>query len=247
MQVKEVSSRNIFSTIPASLCFILLLSSILAGCVGTSSWTADKWLEQGNRFAKEGLYADAVDAYNHSLQLDGLNAKGFTYRGVALQHLGDHTAALRDFEQALSINPNESAAWQGKAATYIETGEYRPAVKAADRAIELAGTAEDKVENAFLLRGFALNRLDMYDDALIAFDRAIEIDPRRLDLWQNKAYTLTKMGRFMEVLKCYEVMTGIEPDNPEIWSKKGEIHLALGQINEANEAFSIAKSLIKDN
>jgi len=42
-------------------------------------------------------------------------------------------------------------------------------------------------------------------------------------------------------------MTGIEPNNAEIWSKKGEIHLALGQINEANEAFSIAKNLIKSN
>lgn len=220
---------------------------MISGCIGGSSWNADEWLEQGNRYAKEGLYSNAVDAYNRSLQLNDRNAKGFTYRGVALQHLGDNEAAMRDFEMALSINPNESAAWQGKAATYIDTGEYRQAVKSADQAIELSHSADDKIENAYLLRGFALNRLERYEEALSAFDRAIEIDPKRLDLWQNKAYTLTKLGRFVETLKCYEVMTGIEPDNAEIWSKKGEIHLALGQINEANEAFSIAKTLIKQN
>ena len=227
--------------------FLLVISALFAGCVGNSSWTAAEWLEQGNRFAKEGLYSQAVDAYNQSLRLDALNAKVFTYRGIALQHQGAHNDAMRDFEQAISINPNESAAWQGTAATYIELGQYRPAIKAADKAIELPQTGDDKIENAYLLRGFALNRLELYDDALLAFDKAIEIDPKRVDLWQNKAYSLTKMGRFMEVLKCYEVMSGIDPHNPEIWSKKGEIHLALGQINEANEAFSIAKSLIKQN
>lgn len=228
--------------------FILLFFLVfITGCIGSSSWNADEWLQQGNRFAKEGLYSDAIDAYNQSLKLNALNAKGFTYRGVALQHLGESDAAMRDFDQALSIDPNVSAAWQGKAATYIETGEYRLAIKAADRAIELSHSADDKVENAYLLRGFALNRLEKFDEALSAFDKAIEIDSKRLDLWQNKAYTLTKLGRFVETLKCYEVMTGIEPDNAEIWSKKGEIYLALGQINEANEAFSIAKTLIKQN
>jgi len=227
--------------------FLLLVAAFFAGCVGNSSWTAAEWLEQGNRFAKDGLYSQAVDAYNQSLQLDATNAQVYTYRGIALQHVGANNEAMRDFEQAIAINPNESAAWQGKAATYIELGQYRPAIKAADKAIELPHSSDDKIENAYLLRGFALNRLEMYDDALLAFDKAIEIDPKRVDLWQNKAYSLTKLGRFMEVLKCYEVMSGIEPRNPEIWSKKGEIHLALGQINEANEAFSIAKSLIKES
>lgn len=236
-------------TIRTIIPLIFLLLSIfvfLSGCIGTQ-WTPADWLEKGNQFAKEGLYTSAVDAYNQSLKLDALNSKVFTYRGVAFEHLGSYDAAMNDFEQALSINPNESSAWQGKAATYIDTGEYRLAVKASDRAIELAKNPGDKVENAYLLRGFALNRLESYDDALLAFDKAIEIDPKRLDLWQNKAYSLTKLGRFQEVLKCYEVMTGIDPNNAEIWSKKGEIQLALGQINEANEAFSIAKNLIKSS
>lgn len=230
--------------------FLLLVATIctcLSGCLGNTSWDAAEWIEQGNRLATDGLYSDAIQAYNQSLKLDPTNAKVFTYRGVALQHLGDNNGSMRDFDQALSLNPTESAAWQGKAASYIETGEYRLAVKSADKALEQPPGADDKRDNAYLLLGFALNRLEQYDDALSAFDNAIEINPKRLDLWQNKAYTLTKLGRFMEVLKCYEVMCQIDPDNAEIWSKKGEIHLALGQINEANEAFSIAKSLIKQN
>lgn len=237
-----IIKRSIISLIFLFLCVTVFFS----GCVGTQ-WNAADWLEKGNQYAKEGLYTSAVDAYNQSLKIDALNPKVITYRGVALEHLGSYDLAMNDFEHALSINPNESAAWQGKAATYIDTGEYRLAVKAADRAIELAKTPDDKIENGYLLRGFALNRLESYDDALQSFDKAIEIDPKSLDLWQNKAYSLTKLGRFEEVLKCYDVMTGIEPKNAELWSKKGEIQLALGKINEANEAFSIAKSLITTN
>lgn len=219
----------------------------MAGCIGNTSWKAADWTEQGNRLAKDGLYSNAVEAYNQSLRLEMSNPKVYTYRGVAKQHMGDDTSAMQDFDQALKLNPNESAAWQGKAATYIDMGQYHLALKAADKALEQPSNPGDKVDNAFLLRGFALNRLELYDDAIQAFDKGIEISPKRIDLWQNKAYSLTKLGRYMEVLKCYEVMCQIDPHNAELWSKKGEIHLALGQINEANEAFSIAKGLIQEN
>lgn len=218
----------------------------LCGCLGPDGWNAQDWTDQGNRFAKDGLYADAVHAYNQSLQLSPSNPKVLTWRGIALQHQGYQEDAMRDFDAALQINPNESIAWQGKASSYIDSNQYKLAIKAAERSITHAEPG-DKVENSWLILGFAYNRLEQFEDALSCFDKAIEIDPKRIDLWQHKAFTLTKLGRFMEVLKCYEVMTGIEPDNPVLWNKKGEIHLALGQINEANEAFVMAKGLIERN
>lgn len=153
---------------------------------------------------------------------------------------------MQNFDHALQLDQNLSPAWQGKAAVYINTSQYNLALKAADRAIAVSGSG-DKPENAWYLKGYAYNRLEQYDDALLSFDKAIEIDPKRIDFWKNKAYCLTKQGRYMEVLQCYEVMTGIQPDDPELWNKKGEIHMALGQINEANSAFSMAKSLIKNS
>jgi len=232
------------STVLISLSVLMLI--LLCGCLGSEGWSAQDWIEQGNRFAKDGLYIEAVDAYSNSIRLDPANPKVWTWRGIALQHLGRQQEAMNDFDEAIRLNPDESGAWQGKASSYIEDGQYKLAIKAAERSLELAGP-DDKKENSYLLLGFAYNRLENYEDALLKFDKAIEIDPKRIDLWQHKAYTLTKLGRFMEVLKCYEVMTGIDPENPEIWNKKGEIHLALGQINEANEAFTYAKSLIERN
>ena len=223
---------------------ILMLSIIICGCLGNEGWGAKEWTEQGNKYAKDGLYSEAVDAYNQSIMLDPSNPKVFTWRGIALQHLGSSTDAMKDFDIAIDMNPNESAAWQGKASTYIDLGEYKQALKAAERSITVAGP-DDKIENSYLILGFAYNRLEQYDEALQMYDKAIEIDPKRVDLWEQKAYTLTKQGRFLEVLKCYDILTDIKPDNAELWTKKGEIHLALGQINEANEAFSVAKGLIE--
>ncbi len=232
------------STVLLSLSVLMLL--FLCGCLGTEGWNAQDWIDQGSRFAKDELYVEAVDAYSHSIRLDPINPKVWTFRGIALQHLGRQQEAMNDFDEAIRLNPDESGAWQGKASSYVENGQYKLAIKAAERSLELAGP-EDKKENSWLLLGFAYNRLEQYEKALQMFDKAIEIDPKRLDLWQHKAYTLTKLGRYMEVLKCYEVMTGIDKDSPELWNKKGEIHLALGQINEANNAFAMAKSLIEKN
>jgi tetratricopeptide (TPR) repeat protein len=235
-------NNKIIAIIP----LILLLSVLFCGCMGSGGWNAQEWTEQGNKFAKDGLYSEAIDAYNQSLNLDATNPKVWTWRGIAEQHLGLQSDAMNDFDKAISLNSNESAAWQGKASSLIDSEEYKLALKAAERSIAVAGK-DDPVENSYLLEGFAYNRLGQYDDALQMYDKAIEIDPKRIDLWEQKAYTLTKQERYPEVLKCYDMMTNIEPDNAELWNKKGEIHLALGQINEANEAFSVAKGLIERN
>jgi len=227
-----------------SILIIMLLLVFFCGCLGSEGWNAQDWTEQGNKFAKDGLYSEAVNAYNQSIRLDPTNPKVWTWKGIAEQHLGFQTDAMSDFDTALRLNPNESSAWQGKASSYIDTNEYKLALKSAERSIAVASEG-DKIENSYLLLGFAYNRLNQYDDALQMYDKAIEIDPKRVDLWEQKAYTLTKQERFMEVLKCYDMMTDIDPDNAELWNKKGEIHLALGQINEANEAFSVAKGLIE--
>jgi tetratricopeptide (TPR) repeat protein len=119
----NVNIHEVFSTVLLSLSVLMLI--FLCGCLGTEGWSAQDWIEQGNRFAKDGLYTEAVDAYSHSIRLDPINPKVWTYRGIALQHLGRQQEAMNDFDEAIRLNPNESGAWQGKASSYIESGQYK--------------------------------------------------------------------------------------------------------------------------
>lgn len=100
------------STVLLSLSVLMLL--FLCGCLGTEGWNAQDWIDQGSRFAKDELYVEAVDAYSHSIRLDPINPKVWTFRGIALQHLGRQQEAMNDFDEAIRLNPDESGAWQGK-------------------------------------------------------------------------------------------------------------------------------------
>jgi tetratricopeptide (TPR) repeat protein len=51
--------------------------------------------------------------------------------------------------------------------------------------------------------GFLLREQGRYDEALSAFDRAVEIDPQYTMAWNNRGTTLASLGRYDEaILAC---------------------------------------------
>jgi tetratricopeptide (TPR) repeat protein len=204
-----------------------------------------QWNEKGNALADQGRYEEALNAYNTSLTYDGDNASTYTYRGAVFHRLGRIADAMKDFDHALMLNPNERQAWIAKASVYIDTGEYILAEQNARRAIDAADIHSDKgIADAYLVHGFVLNRLGRYEQALQAFDLAITFDPERKDLWEHKAYTLVNMEMLTEALQCYDYLIHVYPEDPQFWNMKGSVHMALGQTAEANRAYATAKSIM---
>lgn len=223
-------------------CLFLIFIICTTGCVNQESWTAQQWADEGDQLADQGQYQQALDAYNQSIKRDQTVASVFAYRGDSFRNLNRDDEALIDFEHALSLNPDDSVAWQGKTLLYLKQEKYSLAKIAAEQVIRIG---VGPVQNAWYLKGVAEVKLGKQEEGLRSIDKAIEIDPNREDFWKYKAFTLSQLGRNIEVLKCYEKLTEISPEDPENWNMKGQLYLKLGQINEANEAFSMAKNLIE--
>ncbi|MBN1165662.1 MAG: tetratricopeptide repeat protein [Methanospirillaceae archaeon] len=232
------STRFLFSAI----LIVILFFSLLAGCINQESWTAQQWYDEAALRAAAGSYQQALDAYNRSIGLDPANAAAYTQRGIAFQNLGLTSEALRDFDQAIALHPDETAAWQGKSLIYIEQEKYSLARIAAQQVIRI-GTGP--VQNAWYLKGIADAKNGDLEEGLRSLNEAIQIEPAREDFWKYKAFILNQLGRNSEVLLCYEKLTEINPGNPEYWNMKGQMHVNLGEINQATEAFSMAKKLVE--
>jgi tetratricopeptide (TPR) repeat protein len=72
-----------------------------------------------------------------------------------------------------------------------------------------------------------------YEDAIIAYDRALQIQPDLADTWNNRGVVLTRMQRYQEAIASYEQATAIRPNYPDAWNNRGVVLLELQQYPEA--------------
>ena len=59
-----------------------------------------------------------------------------------------------------------------------------------------------------------MGKLGKFDEAIKAYDKAIEIDPQHSNAWYNKGLALTKLNRQNEAIKAFEKA------NRNIWQSK---------------------------
>ena len=58
-------------------------------------------------------------------------------KDIALEELGKHDEAIKAFDKAIEINPQDSYAWDGKGIALWKLDKYDEAIKAFDKAIEI--------------------------------------------------------------------------------------------------------------
>ncbi|HUN99585.1 MAG TPA: tetratricopeptide repeat protein, partial [Bradyrhizobium sp.] len=164
---------------------------------------------------------------------EGLCANGFRLRKTA-----QHLKATKCGEQALSIDPNHADALHLMGLLSFDKGHYDLAVEWFARAIRQNPTAE-------YLRhlGEALQRLKRYEEALKAFDKAIQFQPDSGELWRSLGNALLQLNRGSEALLSYQRALQLDPRDFESASKGGvQLHLQ-GRWQEALAHFNICVSL----
>jgi len=76
-----------------------------------------------------------------------------------------------------------------------------------------------------------------YQDALNAFDKAIEIDPNNANAWSGKGFALKNLERFQEALDAFDKATELDPDLLNAWLHKGYTLDGLGKQQDAIVVF----------
>jgi len=114
----------------------------------------------------------------------------------------------------------------------------------------LAAVAQENTADSWYQEGLKLMGNDNYRDALVAFDKAIEIDPENASIWMGKGVVLVRMGDYNESLKIFEnaleMAEKTTKDNPHDargWLVKGELFIRIFKNDEAINAYSRATEL----
>ena len=113
-----------------------------------------------------------------------------------------------------------------------------------------------KVWNAWFMLGWALRRLERFEDAKAAFLQAVECGGDNVDTFNELAICYIELNEFNEAKKLLVKALGIEPENTKVMSNLGFLSKKMGNINEAERYFltvlefepndAIAKQALKE-
>lgn len=95
----------------------------------------------------------------------------------------------------------------------------------------------------YLKQGNALFFESRYDDALTAYDRAIQLSPDLYEAWFTKASTLMLLQRYDEATAAYQFATQLKPDAYDAWAGLGTAALKAHQGEVALAALEEAIAL----
>jgi len=93
---------------------------------------------------------------------------------------------------------------------------------------------------AWYNKGIVLDDLGRKEEALKAYDKAIEFKLNDHEAWNNKGIVLDDLGRKEEALKAYDKAIEFKPDKQEAWYNKGNVLNSLGRKEEALKAYDKA-------
>jgi len=147
-----------------------------------------------------------------------------------------YSQALHAYEEALSIEPRNCYAWNGKGTALYSQGNYKKAYDAYQRAIEI--DPENPV--VWVSAGLALKRLQRHQQSLVHFERALNIDPKYIAAWIGKADTEMDMNQPEEAIASYEQALTYDQHSFQAWNGLGNARSYLRDYAGAVGAYSRA-------
>jgi tetratricopeptide (TPR) repeat protein len=92
-------------------------------------------------------------------------------------------------------------------------------------------------------KGYSLTELGRLEEALEAYDRAIELQSDYSWAWARKGRTLRLLARYEEALKCYNKALEIQPRYAFAWNGKGIVLERMGKQEQALACYETAASI----
>lgn len=94
--------------------------------------------------------------------------------------------------------------------------------------------------DTFNSEGCALCEKGQFDAALVAFEKAIALNPDFCSAWNNKGNTLYGLHRYAAALAAYDKAVALNPEYHQAWFNRGKLLADMGAYGNALESYSRA-------
>jgi tetratricopeptide (TPR) repeat protein len=253
----------------------LVLLIVLAACESAEIRQQKHFLKGKIAFADQD-YDEALRNFDEALELNPEDVLSMNNRALTLHRMGELDEALHQYNNLLEVSDDGLFRYNRGNVQY-DIGNYFAALKDVDE-IENDTLGKGKVE---FLRALILERLDRFEESLDSFDRAAGQGADNNEVQINKASLLYYLERFddaekeltsyfsrdslhseafntwgliqvekeqyQEAVSAFEKAIELEFNNAYYFNNRGKAYLLQGNLRKAFSDFKISKSLDSDN
>lgn len=174
---------------------------------------AAAWYNKALALKNLGNYEDAIKAYDRAIEINEELTKAHNktieinliyldalyQRRFVLGSLGDYEDSIKAFEMVTEINSQYPAICCNAGVTFYNLSDYKETTTS-DRTTETDSMDSDEWYN----KGIDLTNSGNYEEAIKAFDKAIEIDPQNTGAWHGIRCCLLYLDTDEKSLKAFK-------------------------------------------
>ncbi|XP_046576439.1 LOW QUALITY PROTEIN: uncharacterized protein LOC124284394 [Haliotis rubra] len=175
--------------------------------------------------------SDTFAAYqdiNASVKVSA-TAELLTNRGVIQQFMDDRVNAMKDYQEAIKLEPTYSLAYFNAANIYFHTRHFKQALEYYSRCIE----NNPRDESAFLNRAITKVLLKDGQSALSDFRSAIKLSPYSAHMYFNRGNLYSSMQQFDRAEKDYTKALSLQPDDALVLKRRADVRGKQGKREQA--------------
>lgn len=193
-------------------------------------------------YADLGRADEALDILSRLAEAGHTSAAMALDLGTLARRQGKFKLAMQSYDAALSLDPDLTHAWSGKANLLHEHGCHAEALRCHDEALARQPANLEVICN----RVATLNRLGRLQEALAESTRALKIAPGDAGAWTTRGCTLAQMDDAEQAMHCFEQALQIDPGHRAAHANRASTLATLGRHQEALELFESAIRLSQD-
>ncbi len=177
--------------------------------------------------------AEAVEAYQRSLQLESGDQDVSLALGAALAHLGKFAQALTVFEDLARIYPELEPTYCNRIMVYAELGRH----ERAEEMFYMAQELDDACPHCFYHMGGSLFAREQFDKAIYCWERVIELEPAYIGVNRRIAQAYEAKGELDRAREFFLRELRDDPGNTDLLFELAELTLASGKWPAAAAKF----------
>ena len=207
--------------------------------------TAYEYVERGVEHIHADQFDCALQACSEAIRLDSRLSTGYACRGGVLSNQGEFLKAVKDFDQALSLQPENGDFYYSRAQVHDRLGHTDLALTDLDKAVDLIKSQFGR-SVAFALRGRIYQKEGKLDQSIKDYGEAIGLAPEFAYHHGNRADVYFEKKEYQKAIADYSEAIRLDEKNEYFHANRAKAYLAAGQkdlaMQDEVEAARLAKS-----